>query len=411
MTEDQSRGAGWSTDEEVEGIARPSRRFGRRAIILGAAGAGAGVAAALVAGPEPAFAANGDPVKLGDSNSATASTVVTTTVGTGLQGQASTNGQSGVSGIDTSPDGGHGTYGRSTNGTGAYGLTRGDTRGQSGVYGVDASSDGGYGVQGLSTWGYGAYAVSSHGTGVYGQTSETFQCGVAGVDISSGGFGVQGTSRNGWGVHGVITGSGLAAILGNDNTSSGAVGVEGVSGNGTGVYGATDAGGQSGVAGIDSSTSGGHGIYGRSTNGIGVYGTTGANGQSGVQGVDTSDNGGNGVQGVSDNGGTGVYGSSDTGVGVLAATTSGVALKVNGVADFSRCGSATVAGTATTPTQTVSVTGVALSASSLILATPQGHVPGVAVAGVVPDVSGSTFAIYLTKAITVSLPIAWFVVG
>ncbi len=379
--------------------------------MLGAAGAGAGIAATLVAGAEPASASNGAPVQLGDSNSATASTVVTTTVGTGLQGDASTNGQSGVSGIDTSPNGGHGTYGRSTNGTGAYGLTNGDTIGQSGVYGVDASTDGGYGVRASSTWGYGAYAVSAHGTGIYGQTSETFQSGVAGVDDSSGGFGVQGTSLNGWGVHGVITGSGLAAVLANDNTSIGAFGVQGISGNGTGIYGLTGADGQSGVAGVDTSTTGGHGTYGRSSNGVGVYGTTGANGQSGVEGVDTSANGGYGVQGVSDNGGTGVYGSSDTGVGVSAVSTSGVALKVSGVADFSRCGTATVVGTATTSAQTVSVTGVPLTASSLILTTPQGHVAGVAVAGVTADVSGSSFVIHLTKAITVSLPIAWFVVG
>ena len=410
MTECQSEGGGWSTGEGVVEVARPSRRFGRRAIMLGAAAAGAGIATALVAA-EPVSATNGNPVKLGDSNSATSSTVVSTTAGTGLQGEASTNGQSGVSGIDTSPDGGHGTYGRSTNGTGAYGVTTGETTGQSGVYGVDDSSDGGYGVRGSSTWGYGAYGVSVHGTGVYGQTSETLQCGVAGVDDSSGGFGVQGTSANGWGVHGLITGSGLAAVFGKDNTSGGAFGVEGISGNGTGVYGLTEADGQSGVAGVDSSTSGGHGTFGRSSNGTGAYGTTGADGQSGVEGVDTSAKGGYGVQGISDNGGVGVSGSSDTGVGVSAASTSGVALKVNGVADFSRSGTATVAGTATTAARTVEVTGVSLSASSLILTTPQGNVAGVAVAGVVPNVSGSSFVIHLTKAITVSLPIAWFVVG
>jgi hypothetical protein len=397
--EGRSTGEGRRTGEGVAEVATPSRRFGRRAIMLGAAAVGAGIAADLVA-TEPASAANGNPVKLGDSNSATSSTVVSTTAGTGLQGEASTNGQSGLAGIDTSPDGGHGTYGKSTNGTGAYGVTTGDTIGQSGVYGVDGSSDGGYGVRGSSTWGYGSYGVSTHGTGVYGQTSEILQSGVAGVDDSSGGFGVQGTSANGWGVHGVITGSGLAAVLGNDNTSAGSFGVEGISGNGTGVCGLTEADGQSGVAGIDSSTSGGHGTFGRSSNGTGAYGTTGADGQSGVEGVDTSTNGGFGVQGIS-----------DTGVGVSATSTSGAALKVNGVADFSRSGMATVVGTTTTAARTVNVTGVSLTASSLILATPQGNVAGVAVAGVVPSVAGSSFVIHLTKAITVSLPIAWFVVG
>ncbi len=59
----------------------------------------------------------------------------------------------------------------------------------------------------------------------------------------------------------------------------------------------------------------------------------------------------------------------------------------------------------------VAVTGVPLTSTSLIFATLQGHEKGVAVAGVVPDVAGSSFTIHLTKAATVSLDIAWFVVG
>jgi hypothetical protein len=53
-------------------------------------------------------------------------------------------------------------------------------------------------------------------------------------------------------------------------------------------------------------------------------------------------------------------------------------MESNGVATFSRSGLATVAGTTTTPKSSVTVTGVALSASSLILATPQGTVSGAA---------------------------------
>jgi hypothetical protein len=60
----------------------------------------------------------------------------------------------------------------------------------------------------------------------------------------------------------------------------------------------------------------------------------------------------------------------------------------------------------------VTVTGVALTSSSLILATPQGIVPAVAdFEGGVPDVSGSSFVIHLTKATKSSLNIAWSVVG
>jgi hypothetical protein len=106
-----------------------------------------------------------------------------------------------------------------------------------------------------------------------------------------------------------------------------------------------------------------------------------------------------------------VAGTSDTGVGMSAASTSGTALQVDGVAAFSRSGLATVAGTSSAKKSSVKGTGVALTASSLILATPQGKVAGVAVEGVVPDVSASSFTIYLTKAVKVSLGIAWFVVG
>jgi hypothetical protein len=54
---------------------------------------------------------------------------------------------------------------------------------------------------------------------------------------------------------------------------------------------------------------------------------------------------------------------------------------------------------------------VTLNASSLILATPQAYLSDVAVAGVVADVAGSSFTIYLTEEVKVSLAIAWFVVG
>lgn len=100
-----------------------------------------------------------------------------------------------------------------------------------------------------------------------------------------------------------------------------------------------------------------------------------------------------------------------TGPAVLASNTGGTALQVDGVASFSRSGIAKVAGKSTKSARTVKVTGVALTSSSLILATPQGTVGGVAVEGVTLDVSGSSFVVTLTKAIKVSLDIAWFVVG
>jgi hypothetical protein len=65
----------------------------------------------------------------------------------------------------------------------------------------------------------------------------------------------------------------------------------------------------------------------------------------------------------------------------------------------------------------VTVSGVSLTAGSLLFATPQvyatsaGSTLGVAIAAVVPDVSADSFTIYLTAAVDVSVAIAWFVVG
>ena len=68
-------------------------------------------------------------------------------------------------------------------------------------------------------------------------------------------------------------------------------------------------------------------------------------------------------------------------------------------------------GTTANPELSVSVAGVSLSSSSLILATPQTYVPGVGIAAVVPDVTSGSFTIYLTESVDVSVVIAWFVIG
>jgi hypothetical protein len=98
------------------------------------------------------------------------------------------------------------------------------------------------------------------------------------------------------------------------------------------------------------------------------------------------------------------------GIGVHAVSTNGKALHVDGVASFSRSGKAIVAGAGNSPADSVTVSNVALSSASLVLATVQGHVPGVSVAGVALDVPAGSFTIYLTEAITMSVTVAWFVV-
>jgi hypothetical protein len=64
---------------------RPIVRRGRRAIMLGAAAAGAGITAGLVAGAAPAEAANAGSVLLGKTNAASATTEIETTSGDAFQ--------------------------------------------------------------------------------------------------------------------------------------------------------------------------------------------------------------------------------------------------------------------------------------------------------------------------------------
>jgi hypothetical protein len=101
------------SDNSVEvapGQGRPAR-VGRRRLMLGAAVAGAGAAVGLVAGADPASAANGAAVLLGESNTATATTSVTTTAGDALEGSSSAGGSfAGVLGIN-SAEGGFGVRG------------------------------------------------------------------------------------------------------------------------------------------------------------------------------------------------------------------------------------------------------------------------------------------------------------
>jgi hypothetical protein len=158
------------------------------------------------------------------------------------------------------------------------------------------------------------------------------------------------------------------------------------------------------------------GVVGESMSGAGA-GVYGQHDQGGV-GVSGFSGSGIGVKGEGEN--TGVYGLSEFGTGVIgesgAPDSAGVsasnsgggdALRVNGRSTFDRSGQATVpAGT-----KKVMVTGVASSAASLVLATVQSTSGGSYVKQAVPNVAGSSFTVFLNKAPTVSVPVAWFVVN
>jgi hypothetical protein len=109
-------------------------------------------------------------------------------------------------------------------------------------------------------------------------------------------------------------------------------------------------------------------------------------------------------------GGNGVSGqaASPAGIGVLAEIPGGgTALQVAGPAAFSRSGLVTVAKGSSSAT----VTGVAPTAASLVLATLQQDRAGIWVRSAVPKVTASSFTVHLSKAVTASTKVAWFVVN
>jgi hypothetical protein len=77
----------------------------------------------------PALADDDSPVLLGESNTATSATVVTTSSGPGIQGiiTASGTGASGVGGTDQSTDGAVGVVGQSTAGVGVQATSESGT--------------------------------------------------------------------------------------------------------------------------------------------------------------------------------------------------------------------------------------------------------------------------------------------
>lgn len=217
-----------------------------------------------------------------------------------------------------------------------------------GVHGT-ASADLGTGV-----WGDGAVTATSNSTGVFGQGD----VGVQGF----GSIGTMGTSDAGTGLYGF---SGLASLP----AAPAHVGIFGASSynDGYGVWGRN--------------LGSGYGLLGESSSGIGLR----ADSAAGYGGF------------VSTNTGTALY--------ATANAAGGTALQVNGPAKFSRSGIANVGSGASS----VTVSSVALSASSLVLATPQQNVAGLYVQAVVPNIAGSSFTIYLSKAVPGATSVAWFV--
>jgi hypothetical protein len=173
MSEELRQDSELSTENDEGGS--HIERLGRRALMLGAA-TGAGAVAGLIAGADPAGAANGGDVLLGKTNKATATTTVSTTKGNAVEGKTSADSGRGLYGSDTSSGGGYGVYAASINGTGVYGQS--GAEGGTGVLGYAPIEDA-VGVYGL--------AAGVDGTGVSGRA---VYIGVEGVCTGSDGFGV-----------------------------------------------------------------------------------------------------------------------------------------------------------------------------------------------------------------------------
>jgi hypothetical protein len=190
-------------------------RYGRRALMLGAAATGAGVAASLVGGGLAEAAPDGSPpVLLGKSNTTSGATVVTSRSHTGIAGHAQTNNQAGATGLNTARGANSfGVFGHSVHGTGVNGISQhgngivgnASTVGFSGVAGIDSClTKGAQGVYGQSTRGDGVLGVSFNGTGVTGTCRVVGTSGVFGLDQTpkAGSHGVIGQSPHGDGVFG-----------------------------------------------------------------------------------------------------------------------------------------------------------------------------------------------------------------
>jgi hypothetical protein len=324
------------SDSANEADQQTLSKYGRRALMLGAA-AGVGAAASLAAKPEIASAQDTD-FLLGEGNTATATT--------SLEAK-----------LDNSSDSSEPTLLITNLGTGPA------------IYGTNFTSFSagtGPGVVGLVVGGPDA------SPGVWGQNGSTGP-GVLGDDLEIG---------TGPGVFGQV-----------QNTSNTSPAVQGESaGSGPGVYGESigpsGLSGTAGTAGVVGDSNTNPGVVGLSSVANGVKGITTATDYGGVIGFDQSSGGGFGVQG---------YTESATGVGIsaVAVESTATALQVEGVATFSRSGLVSIAAGKTTAT----ITGVVLSASSLVLANLQNSLSGVYVVAVVTDVSGSKFEIYLSKAV------------
>ncbi len=191
-----------------------------------------------------ALGSNGDPVRAGQTTTATARTTLSTnqangeglkvvlsgaTAGAAIRGQNGAKGN-GVTGLASKADA-YGVSGSNTavaHGAGAGGFFNG--RNNNGVVGTTDDADSA-GVEGSNSafGGDGVEGHSANGNGVFGTTSSTDFSGVYGETTVTGGSGVFGTAGNGGiGVHGTNTGTGDAGRFDGTVRVNGGIALSGI---------------------------------------------------------------------------------------------------------------------------------------------------------------------------------------
>jgi hypothetical protein len=326
-------------------------RVGRRALLAAGVGGIVATMAGLLGRPIPAAGANSEPVRIGQVNDGSATTIVHTSgpegfkgqadLADGLVGQSAGANKSGVLGFNTDP-GGFGVYGLN-NTSGNWGALG---RPMEGIKGYSKDLAGVLGQGGAE----GVHGQSGSGDGVVGVGNGPLSSGVRGTTTGSLGCGVWGENKPA-NTHGCLGGGGEA------------------------VYGEADGASTHAVRAIQ-----------RSPDGIAVSGWNKYGSTQGILG---------GKAGVEAHGLSG-----------------SMALDVRGAARFDRSGVVTIPAGASSATVAKLGGGapLVLRPGSLVLATPQTNRAGLYVQAAVPNVAKGTVTIYLSKKVSAATKVAWFVI-
>jgi hypothetical protein len=222
----------------------------RRALLGGAIGGLAALAAQALGRPLSAKAANGDPILIGQANSGADITSLTSTT----PGEVALTVQGGIGLIGT---------GAQVGVRGEGGLSGTGVHGQGNfAAGVSGFSNTSFGVTGGSTSAAGVHGESPV-RGVHGVGSDPGGTGVFGVAVGGiGGHGVWGIADGGWGVMGQDESTGVGVIGASMTTDPGHVGTGGIGvhgqdlADGVGVMGTSTTAGGTGVKAQNSAVGG-----------------------------------------------------------------------------------------------------------------------------------------------------------